>query len=919
MRFFFLLSFFILLGLDSLGQKSPTKNYIEKPYKIDKLLIDSTSYDRWPIVESVNLTDNGEFVYYSVDHQSVGSRGLILQATKGVWKIEFHNIDNVEFTADSKRAIVTKSDRIYIVNLGTRILDSLSNIISYRLSNEGEWIAYQQKGPEERLVVKSLRTLRTDRSAFFLSVKDYFFSNNSGIIFLQREEKTGTDTVQVLDWANIASGRTFNFWKGSGLRSMTLSNDGSGLAFIARDKDETKSQDGIWYYKFGTNESHFVLSGVPGAENENLELGNLSNFSNDNSRLFITLREKKYPKRVIDHSQPDVWNFNDKKLQSQQLQDPDSRTYNAIVDIQKSNLFLLERENEMAWIFNNKPSRDSIAVVTHQENDGRSGENGWNPACNPTSYLISTKTGIKTSIGAIKENVYPELSVYGKYLIYYDRIEKNYFTYEIGKGVIRNISKGINNKWEKDNGKSIEGWLNNDSAVIVYDENDVWLLDPVGVFSPVNITNGYGKRNNIIFSLTWSNTSNGIINSEEKLFLTAFNPDTKENGFYSAKLGRKTDPVLLTMGSFIYDIPNNTTTPQGSSFTPIKAKKVNSFIVRRMSATEYPNLFFTNDFKTFKAITDFQPQNSYNWYTSELHEWKSLDGTSLKGILYKPENFDSSRKYPVIFNYYESKSDGLNAFIMPEQLISGCVINIPYYVSNGYLVFCPDIKYTTGEPMQSAYNAIVSAAEHVSKLPFVDAKKMGLQGCSWGAIQTNYLITRTNLFAAACSASGIADWISGFGSLSSLGNSLQGMYEGGQFRMGGTLWDKLDSYIKNSPVLKAYDISTPILLMHTKDDGICSFSNAIEFFTALRRLGKRSWMLVYPGDHGIYGKEGMDFSIRMSQFFDHYLKDKPAPIWMTKGVSAKLKGIDSGLNLDYTIKTPTESLLIDTTNKTANK
>ncbi|MBO9727313.1 MAG: S9 family peptidase [Chitinophaga sp.] len=916
MRFLSLLAFLGLVKVYSFAQKQPSKEQIKSAGRIDKLLIDSGCYNRWPVPTGAVLTGNGRFVYSLIENDVTGGSTWIIQATEGVWKREFYNIDRVKFTSDSKQAILVKADKIYLVRLGTSGLDSIVNVSSYQLSPDGKWLAYQQKGSEKKLVVQNINT---NKGSSFLSVAGFFFGKRKDIIFMRRDaENEGGSGSQVLCYANIITGDTFNIYRGEGIRSVIFSTDGNNMSFIAKDKSANNNLEGIWYYQLGSDKPDLVLSGLPCLQCDSLKLNLLLRFSNDNNRLFVTLEDMKYLGKSIDPALPDVWSFNDRKLQSQQLLEDDSRTYNAIVDIQKKELFSLEKRDEIV-VIDNQLLQDSIAILIHQQDEGSS-ELDWNMASIPTSCLISTKTGKRILINEISKNQSLSLSAFGRYVIYFDERKRDYFTYEIGTGIIRNVTKGINANWEVEGyRKLIEGWLQNDSGVVMNERNDIWLLDPTGAHSPVNLTNSYGRRKNIIFTLTWNSLSDLDINSKEPLFLTAFNSETKENGFFSANWSGGIDPVLLTMGPFIYDIPFSTAIPQGSSFSPVKAVNANAYIVRRMSDAEYPNLWFTKDFKKFRRLTNFQPQVRYNWYTAELHEWKSPDGLPLQGILYKPENFDSTRKYPVIFNYYERKSDGLRAFIMPSELSSGGNINIPYYVSNGYLVFCPDIKYTVGDPMQGAYNAIVSAVEHLSKLSFVDAKKMGLQGFSWGAIQTNYLITATNLFAAACSVSGIGDWISGFGSLAPSGISFQALYVGGQLRMGeATLWDKPEIYIKNSAVLNANRISTPILLAHTKDDGVCQLPNITELFTALRRLGKRSWMLVYPGDHGIEGKSGMDFSIRMAQFFDHYLKRKPAPIWMTKGVPAKLKGVYSGLDLDSSTNTPKGTLFIGAIDKTTN-
>ena len=135
--------------------------------------------------------------------------------------------------------------------------------------------------------------------------------------------------------------------------------------------------------------------------------------------------------------------------------------------------------------------------------------------------------------------------------------------------------------------------------------------------------------------------------------------------------------------------------------------------------------------------------------------------------------------------------------------------------------------------------------------------------------------------------------------------------ERSQGRLGATPWEAQDLYISNSPIFRADKITTPLLMMNNKQDGTVPFAQGVEFFMALRRLGKRVWMLQYDGGyHSLDSrtKDAEDYTIRMMQFFDHYLKGAPAPKWMTRGIPANRKGIDDGLQIDAEIKTPGEGL-----------
>jgi dipeptidyl aminopeptidase/acylaminoacyl peptidase len=177
---------------------------------------------------------------------------------------------------------------------------------------------------------------------------------------------------------------------------------------------------------------------------------------------------------------------------------------------------------------------------------------------------------------------------------------------------------------------------------------------------------------------------------------------------------------------------------------------------------------------------------------------------------------------------------------------------------------------------------------------------MGLQGHSWGGYQTNYIITQTSIFAAAVSFAGLSDFISGYNSIIVNGKSAQYSFELDQCRIGSTLWQNTNSYINNSPIFFANKIATPILLINNKGDGAVPFTQGVELFVALRRLNKKAWMLQYDGeDHSLQSdKASRDFTFRMFQYFDHYLKKMHPPKWMTKGIPAIKKGIDAGYELD---------------------
>lgn len=333
------------------------------------------------------------------------------------------------------------------------------------------------------------------------------------------------------------------------------------------------------------------------------------------------------------------------------------------------------------------------------------------------------------------------------------------------------------------------------------------------------------------------------------------------------------------------------------------------WIVTRESATEYPNFYVSKDLRQFTPLTNLQPQRVYNWLTTEVVSWRMYNGQLSTGILYKPENFNPTKKYPVIFNYYEKFSHRCFQFAMPGLTTDN--INIPWFVSRGYLVFTPDIQYAVaGLPggmtiSEAAYNAVASAADYLAQRPYVDKNKMAIQGHSFGGHETNGIITQTNLFAAAAEGAGYSDHVSAYLSLTNLNedgitDEWDNKIDHFNQRMGATPWERPDLFRKNSPVQNANKVTTPLLIFHNRKDGSVNFRQGVEMYMALRRLGKPCWLLQYDNSGHMLAnkKDALDYTIRLTQYFDHYLKGTPAPQWMTMNMLAEYKNKNNLYELD---------------------
>jgi dipeptidyl aminopeptidase/acylaminoacyl peptidase len=336
----------------------------------------------------------------------------------------------------------------------------------------------------------------------------------------------------------------------------------------------------------------------------------------------------------------------------------------------------------------------------------------------------------------------------------------------------------------------------------------------------------------------------------------------------------------------------------------LKARNADYYTFLMESFTESPDLYYwheTSEGQDGAKLTSINPQQSkYTWGTAELFKWKAYNGKEATGIVYKPEDFDPKKKYPVIVYFYERLSDGLFDYKEPAPIRSA--VNVPYFVSNGYIIFMPDIEYKIGYPGQGAYDYIVSGSRALIKKGWADSTRMALQGHSWGGYQAAQVATMTKLYKAVWAGAPVANMTSAYGGIRwESGVSRQFQYEKTQSRIGATLWEKPELYIKNSPLFHLNKVTAPMVIMANDADGAVPWYQGIELFTGLRRLGKKVWMFNYNGQgHGLTQRQDMrDYQVRMQQFFDWILKGEKPARWITEGIPAVKKGKEWGLDTPF--------------------
>jgi dipeptidyl aminopeptidase/acylaminoacyl peptidase len=637
-------------------------------------------------------------------------------------------------------------------------------------------------------------------------------------------------------------------------------------------------------------------------------------FGKQGNKIFFTTSrlstELEIPKANVNVPTVEVWNYKHSEYQATpvDVNPSDNQRFISVIPLDRHRKILtLQKPGDTTFYYLNRAvvNKDNFILVKSTNLEvGKNHSTGL--------YLISTTDGTRRYLKDIDTYDYQSLNVSPDcdYILWFDVKSECWICYNVKLRLKKNIGKSISHDYLVTNSKpfvypfGLAGWLKDRSKALFYDQFDIWQLDLNENSAPINITNGFGRKNNIKLRIATINGGTQLLSNN--IILTGINIKTKDNGFFRISSTGKSEPKLLTFGNNAYyfytDGQNIAVTTEKYTTLPVKAKNAETYVLHRMNAGSYPNLLVTHDFQNYTPITSLVPQNNYNWYSNELIHWTMPDGSIGEGLLYKPADFNPNKKYPIIFYYYEQNALALNLFINPA--LSNGIMNIPWYVSHGYLVCVPDIKRYSGLTLgPNAYNVVISAANYLMKMPWVNSKKMGLQGHSHGGSETNYLVGNSSLFAAAVTAAGVSDAINAYNRFSQIsGTSINQhyYYETGQGGIGATLWERPNLYIENSPILKADRVSTPLLIMHNKEDGVVDFTQGLSWYIALQSLGKKVWMLEYDGEgHTIREpKNQLDFSIRQNQFFDHYLKDIPAPVWMTQGIPSWKKGVDTGYELD---------------------
>jgi len=833
---------------DSISEMKRRKVKKKKFPKDTLLIYDITneSSKKVPNVKSYRLPEKWSgIVAYTLEEIKLPKKDTSKTKEEDSTKVEKKSKEKVKKVSDEN------GYHLVVHNLETGAEDTLKFVKDYAMAKEGQHLVYATSG-----IVDSLGG----------GVYHYDVKNAERKLLLASHHKTKYP-------------------------QLGISESGERVGFVV-DADSTKSlikKPKLYSWKLGDNQAKVIADSENNTSNLLVSKDRRLMFSENEKRLFFGLRQTPVVQdtTLLDEEivNVEVWTYNEPRLYTVQeldVKDDKKKSFLSLYDFTKNKMLQIANEDfDMAYYGDEGNSK--YAVISNQTPYLLQSQ--WT-AQRPTDLkLVDLETGVEKDIAKKVYGAYG-LSPKGKYLYGYSRKDSTWFTYNLDNLKYKALTKGkqfyneLHDYPDDPYAYGLAGWTENDDKILIYDRFDIWAFDPETGNSE-NLTNGRASKTR--YRYVRLDNDERSIPMNETWMLSMFNEESKNSGAASFNPKKKSVKQLIE-GPYSF-----------RSFKLAQEDKKDRLLFTKESFEEFPNLWSTNiNFKSPKQITEANPQqDEYNWGTAEMVEWTSLDGKPLRGMLIKPENFDPNKKYPMIVNFYEKSSDGLHRHRAPSYGRS--TINYPFYTSQGYVIFNPDVYYRDGYPGESAFNCVIPGITMLIEKGFIDKDNIGVQGHSWGGYQIAYLVTKTDIFKAAESGAPVANMISAYGGIRWwTGLSRQFQYEHTQSRIGGTPWEYPQRYIENSPIFNIDKINTPLLIMHNDKDGHVPWYQGIEFFVSLRRLSKPSWFLNYNDEPHwpLKMQNRKDFNLRMSQFFDYYLKDAPKPVWMESGVPAIEKGIN---------------------------
>lgn len=849
-----LIVFFILLSFPVKGQINQKKQLSEKDYLL------------WHYLEAEEISDNGNWISYKKSYDTVDS--LFVQHRK-TGKIHFiAGGAKGQFASDHYFVCSTPDNTLHLLSLDNGQEKLLKNITSFEI--HGRYLIGISREKESY----SLSVYNLEGKMIFSrkNVVDHALSSDNKKIALSiKEDQKNLVRIATIDTAKEPL-EILEVLEGS-VQKLTWSADDSVLAFM--DYGAMKSK--LYYYQLDKKamSSFSTADKTVFPETMNLDPQRKFNISPDNKRVFFRMRQRRELDIVHPKNEIQIWNAADKFIY------PKAKEIENWNIINKHAYWEPATGRFLQFTDTKLPQGGEVQTMnyalTFNPQDYEPQNNSYGKR---DIYITDLNTGerklLLKKLSTSTANLLA--SPGGKYISYFR--EGNWYVYDINKGTHKQINQNIPyplniaDALDQEDGYSNPGWTSDEQYLLLHDQYDVWKVSPDGS-TAVRLTKG--REKGIVYRIVpqnitqktnhdiWIYTS-GLFDLKDGLVLQARSIDHFFNGIFTWDLKKGVSEVCYTdkrISTFMRSKNNVFAWTEEDTDLPwqIKAKEPGS--------------------KETIVMRSNTQQEQFLWTKREMVTYQSRKGETLKGILYYPAAYQKGQRYPMVVNVYEKQSYQVHYYHVPT-LYNGDGFNVGHLTPKGYFVLLPDITYEVGNVGLSAVDCVEAAVKAVLKNHDVDEKKIGLIGHSFGGFESDFIITQSKLFACAVAGAATTNYLSSYLAVSST-LDIPNFYkmEYGQARMKVSPYENMDWYLKNSPVMHAPNVSTPLLSWTGLQDPQVLPTQSFEFYMALRRLGKTHIMLAYPDEgHELIVKENaIDLTRRIEGWFDYYLQGAQAPSW----------------------------------------
>jgi dipeptidyl aminopeptidase/acylaminoacyl peptidase len=845
--------------------------------------IKAADYHLWSTLTLDKLSQDGKWLSYNLEYKGIADTLFVKnKAIKTTYAIPYGYYGN--FAGNQWFACLSSDGALTVLNLKNGNKEIIPNVSSYSFLANGKYLAFITKDVTHtnQLMVRKSEGAAVDS---FKGVDQFTVSHKTDKLAFACKDDTKS-LVKILSFQKGYNEKIITAGNGSGFYNFVWQQNDEGIAFLKEGSDTINIKNEMLFYNL---KSDTLYSFIPERENgfpasmgivnhDEMEI----TISDDGSKIFFGIKKQSLfnlPK-VVEKVQ--VWNGNDKFLYPVEHQiDGWDKAAKIVVWFPKKKEHRQITSNALPWIMLTGKQHYSLTA------NPQAYEPQYKYYGDMDYYITDLVTGksapwLQKQSGDTAEM---GISPNGKYICYYR--DKQWWVYTIEKSTHTNVTKNIPVEWDDgtlDPGNAITsfgnpGWTTNND-LIVYDQFDIWIIEPE---SGLKKRLTHGREKNISFRLSEISSSEGSLNFKgrnsivydlyKEVVMEAKGDVDGATGYFlwKNKIGEK--PLAYGTGSFDQIC---------------KASATNTYAFREQAYDRSPSVVVQSpsDFSGETIVQSNMQQKNYHWGTSRMIYYQNSLGQSLKGALFYPANYDPQKKYPMIVYIYEKQSRDIFRHENPSKLnMAG--INVTNFTTQGYFVLLPDIIYVKGDTGISAVDCVVAATKSVIDRGIVDKDKIGLIGHSFGGYETNFIITQTNIFAAAVSGAGVSDMVSWYLTLGwNTGRPDMWRSETQQWRMGKSFYADQQAYYRNSPIVHASKIQTPILLWSGKLDVQVDWHQNMEFYLASRRLGKKNIMLLYPDEqHVIFGADNQtDLTNRTEDWFAYYLKGEKSARWISKGV-----------------------------------